>query len=432
VANAGRCDIGQSRRARRDFHPSICEDDFQNTGYNPPQPMLKVIRVSSVLLLYLTATFVYAAGKWDAQVAELSRKIIALNGSTASSLEIKNASSLPVDEFSSIRRALEDQLRSGGLQIRSSAQSSIRVTLSENVRGLLWVAEVQQPGSETKVALVSIPKTDVGSVTASALVLRRSLLMADQEQILDAATWQSRDQRFLLVLGPSRIGIFRANGARWDAVTSVSIPHTTYPRDLRGRLWIGHDGDWKAFLPAIQCTGAQQLQQPMACHDSDDPWFLTEKYKAFYNSARNHFSGALVPPLARTFPSFYTASQPRQGNSDFWVFSGTDGQHMSFDGSTTRVLAGTRDWGSDAVAVKSGCGSGTQLLVSGAGDDSANDTLRAYEVGDRDVRAVSPPLAFDGSVTALWTTTDGDSAVAVIHTLMGSYEAYSVSVACNQ
>jgi hypothetical protein len=70
--------------------------------------------------------------------------------------------------------------------------------------------------------------------------------------------------------------------------------------------------------------------------------------------------------------------------------------------------------------------------VSGAGDDSANDTIRAYEIGDRDARPVSPPLAFDGTVTALWATTDGDSAVAVIRTQTGSYEAYSVSVACNQ
>jgi hypothetical protein len=431
VANAGRCDIGQSRRARRYFHPPICEDDFQDTGYNPPQPMLKVIRVSSVLLLCLAAPFAQAAGKWDAQVAELSRKIIALNGTAAASLEIKNASSLPVDEFTSIRRALEDQLKTSGLQIRNSAPTSIRITLSENIRGLLWVAEVQQ-GSETKVALVAMPKTDTGSATASALILRRSLLIAGQEQILDAATWQSRDQRFLLTLDPSRVDIFRANGTRWEAVTSASIPHTTYPRDLRGRLWVGHDGDWKAFLPGIQCSGAPQLQQPMTCHDSDDPWYLTEKYKAFYNSARNHFTGAMVPPLARSFPNFYTASQPRHGNNDFWVFSGTDGQHFSFDGSTTRVLAGTRDWGSDTAAVKSGCGTGTQLLVSGAGDDSANDTIRAYEIGDRDARPVSPPLAFDGTVTALWATTDGDSAVAVIRTQTGSYEAYSVSVACNQ
>ena len=90
------------------------------------------------------------------------------------------------------------------------------------------------------------------------------------------------------------------------AVTSVSIPHTTYPRDLRGRLWIGHDGDWKAFLPGIQCTGAQQLQPPMACHDSDDPWFLTEKYKAFYNSARNHFYRRdWFHRSRKSFPSFY-------------------------------------------------------------------------------------------------------------------------------
>jgi hypothetical protein len=394
--------------------------------------MLKVIRVSSVLLLCLAAPFAQAAGKWDAQVAELSRKIIALNGTSTSSLEIKNSSSLPVDDFIPIRRALQDQLKSSGLQIRDGAPTSIRITVSEDIREILWVAEILQSGAETKIALVSIPKSDSSGTSAASLVLRRSLLISRREQVLDAATWQARDQRFLLVLGPSMVEILRANGARWELAASASIPHTTYPRDLRGRLWMGRDGDWKAFLPGIQCSGAQQLQQPMSCHDSDDPWYLTEKYKGFYNSARNHFTGAMVPPLSRSFPNFYTASQPRHGNPDFWVFSATDGQHFVFDGSTTRVLTGTRDWGSDAASVKSGCSTGTQLLVSGAGDDVPNDTIRAYEVGDREARPVSPPLAFDGTVTALWATTDGDSAVAIIRTQTGSYEAYSVSVACNQ
>jgi len=431
VANAGRCDIGQSRRARRDSPRVICKDDSRNTGYNPPQTMLKAIRVSTVFLFWLAAPLAIAAGKWDAQVAELSRKIVAINGTAPASLDLRNASSLSQDDVSYIRRALQDQLRAGGIQLRDNSQNLIRVTLSENVRGLLWVAEIPA-GTDSKFAMVSIPRSDVTTGSAAPLLLRRTLLITQQEQILDVAAWQNRDQRYLLVLSPSHVAIFRANGSRWDSIQSVSIPHEAYPRDLRGRLWIGRDGDWKAFLPGIQCSGAQQLQQPMTCHDSDDPWWLTEKYKAFYNAERNYFTGVIVPPLAREFPNFYSAVQPRNGNNDLWVLSGTDGQFFLFDGVATKVLGGTRDWGSDLSSVRSGCGSGTQMLVTSAGEDATSDTIRALEVGDRDARPVSPPLAFDGSVMALWTTVEGDAATAVLRTQTGSYEAYSVSVACNQ
>jgi len=39
---------------------------------------------------------------------------------------------------------------------------------------------------------------------------------------------------------------------------------------------------------------------------------------------------------------------------------------------------GTRDWGSDLALISSGCGTGTQIVVSGSGEQ-ASDSLRAYE-----------------------------------------------------
>ena len=105
---------------------------------------------------------------------------------------------------------------------------------------------------------------------------------------------------------------------------------------------------------------------------------------------------------------------------------------MRSAGATTRAVANARDFGSDIASVRSSCGSGTQLLATGAGDDLSNDSIRAFEIDNQEVRAVSPPLAFDGPLTALWTTVEGDSAIAVLRTQTGSYEAYSVSVACNQ
>src|SRR5512146_49031 len=413
------------------FRTFIYRDLAVGAGYNPLQPMLKVLRVSSVLLVCLAAYAAPATGKWDTQTFELARKIVAISGPGPASISFQNNSSLAPDVVEGIRRNMTGDLRASGVQLRENAPVSIRVIFSENVRGYVWLAQVQQ-GTETQVAMLVFPKQDLSSAATSPLVLRRSFLIAQQEQILDAALWQSHDQRYLLVLGASQVGIYRQNGTHWDPVSAVSIPHETYPRDLRGRLWVGKDGDWKAFLPGIQCSGVQQLQQPMACRDSDDPWMLNDKTTAFYNSARNYFTGAMVPAAAKSFPPFYSAAQLRREDGAAWVLTGVDGQVVLFDGGALRGLAGARDFGSDIVSVRSGCGAGTQLLATGTGDDLVNDTIRAFEIDDQGARAVSPPLAFDGPLTALWTTSDGDSAIAVLHTQTGSYEAYNVSVACNQ
>ena len=409
----------------------IRRDPAAGTGYNPLQPMLKVLRVSSVLLACLAAYAAPATGKWDTQTFELARKIVAISGPGPASLVFQNSSSLSSDVAAQIRSRIQGDLRASGVQLHDNAPVSIRVILSENIRGYVWLVQVQQ-GAETKVAMLVVPKQDTNLPASSAVVLRRSFLIAQQEQILDAALWQSHDQRYLLVLGPSQVNIYRQNGTRWESVASVGIPHETYPRDLRGRLWMGKDGDWKAFLPGIQCSGAQQLQPPMTCRASDDPWVLNGTTTAFYNSARNYFTGVIVPTTAKSFPPFYSAAPVKRGDAVGWVLAGIDGQATIFDGSAIRGLSGSRDFGSDIASVRSGCGSGTQLLATAAGDDSVDDTIRAFEIDDQGAHAASPPLAFDGPLTALWTTLEGDGAIAVLHTQTGSYEAYSVSVACNQ
>ncbi|MGE5110106.1 MAG: hypothetical protein ACM3JB_04545 [Acidobacteriaceae bacterium] len=405
-------------------------DAPSHTGYNPLQPMLKVLRVSSVLLVCLAAYAARATGKWDAQTFELARKIFALAGSGPASFNFQNNSSLPPDAANAIRRSIQDGLRASGVQFRDAAPTSIKVILSENIRGYLWLADVRE-GSDSKVAMISVPRDDTSSALTSPLVLRRSFLIAEQDQILDVALWQAHDQRFLLVLTPSQVNILRQNAAHWDTLANLAIPHETYPRDLRGRLWVGRDGDWKAFLPGIECSGPEQLKTPMTCHESDDPWPLNEKIKGFYNASRNYFTGALVPPLPKPLPPFYAVTQPVKDGS-LWVYTTLDGQVMSYDDATTRAVANARDFGSDIVSVRSNCASGMQLLATAAGDDQSSDTVRAFEIDNQDLRPVSPPLAFDGPLTALWTTMDGDSAIAVLRTQTESYEAYSISVACSQ
>src|SRR5512142_2843379 len=104
--------------------------------------MLKVLRVSSVLLVCLAAYAAPATAKWDAPTFELARKIFALSGSGPASFNFQNTSSLPPDAAHAIRRSIQDGLRASGVQFRDAAPTSIKVILSENIRGYLWLAEV--------------------------------------------------------------------------------------------------------------------------------------------------------------------------------------------------------------------------------------------------------------------------------------------------
>src|ERR1700719_4007917 len=60
---------------------------------------------------------------------------------TTGSGEIQNRKALPPAESSSSRAALEEELRKTGLETTAAQpETQLRVTISENVRGLLFVA----------------------------------------------------------------------------------------------------------------------------------------------------------------------------------------------------------------------------------------------------------------------------------------------------
>lgn len=173
----------------------------------------------------------------------------------------------------------------------------------------------------------------------------------------------------------------------------------------------------------------------VSCADSDDPWPIGSR-KAFYNSSRNFFTGVITPGAGVATGPFYTAADLLQKNGMATVYSEVSGQVRMYDSGGLKVLAGSRDWGSDVAGVQSGCGSGAQLLATASGA-AMQDSLRAYEVQGRNAIAVSAPLPMDGEVTAMWPMTLANgSAPAVVAILKRQqpvrYEAYRVSVVCNQ
>lgn len=412
---------------------------MSSTDYNARQRMTLKRLVFGLLALVVGALPMCAAAPettWAAPAARLAKEIANIAGPGTAAISIRNQSTIPNDEVAAIRRGIEAQLRVNGIQARDaeSAATTVSITLSENLQGWVWVAEVAQ-GSETKVALVAVPRAGgvTPTQTAPSLVLKKTLLYAQADPILDFATVHAGSETHLVVLDANNVSLYRSTGTKYELEQAFPIAHSRpFPRDLRGRLAIARDHLFDAYLPGVICSSSATAPVTVSCRESDDPWPIGSQ-KALFNSARDYFSGALLPGIGKPVSPFFTAAELPRSNYTLWIFTGVDGAVRESDGVNERRVSNaiTADWGSDLAAVHDACGLGTQLLVTQAGDTA--DSLRAYEVPDREPVQVSAALGFDSPITALWTAMDGTTVNAVVHNTMGGrYEAYSVSVACGQ
>ena len=407
----------------------------QPSRYNQPIPQMdgrwsgglrmgwlaSFIVVTAVLPSFLSASVLGDTAR------QLAHKIASVTGPGAVALDVTNRSSLDDKSVHEIRSVLETQLRTEGVRTANVDESmgSVQVTLSESIREYVWAAEIVIGSDERGVVLVSTPRAQAVGVPASTmpLVLRKSFLFTQEQSILDAALLEVSGGPRLIVLDTGQVAVYRQQGGRWEEEASLAITHSRiFPRDLRGRLLLRRDHLFDVHLPGTVCS------------DSDDPWPLTADdggVRAFSAPARNFFTGALSPGIGKVSngPSFYSAAVlPRSGYT-LWILAGVDGSIHMLDGMTDQVIRGAK-WGSQLAAVRSGCGSGAQLLVSEAGDPE-QDSVRAVEIPDRDPVVASSPAAFDGPVVALWTEGSGNGAIAIVKRQdTGWYEAYRISISC--
>jgi len=407
------------------------------TGYNSPQRMNPIARLAVLILALLLVPSAWAASAWDAPSVEMAKQIVAVTGPGTITLSIKNRSSISTDEIPAIRKALERELRAAGVTVRAqSSNAEVRLTLSENAKGWLWVAEVQE-GAELRVAMLPLPVTTSGTAATKAprMVLQDKLLLRQAEPILDVATVTLAGQPSMVVLEAEHIRWYMADGSGWKLKQSFDIAYTNpFPRDLRGRIAVGSDHPFIAFLPGVVCSATKTEEAgaiAVGCVDSDDPWPLGAQ-KAFFNSARNYFTGVLAPGVGAKLPQFYSATEVEHNGTTGLLLVDLGGQARLFENGTYRNVIGARDWGSDVTLVRSECGAGSQIVASAAGWPVA-DSLRGYEISGHELALVSAALSFDGSVTALWQSNDGTSAIAVVRNPQDAqYEAYRVTIGCGR
>jgi len=419
-------------------------------------------RTAQLWLAIVLMAAVSRAADWNTPELHLARKIVAVTGPGAVSLTVENRSTLDRRDAEIIENGFHSVLEGLGLRFvkPEQAAATITISLSENPAAYVWVAQIRQSAGDTAVAMVALPRAPhSGAAQDSApLTLRKIPLWSQDAPILDVAVLEENpNPTYIAVLDPEKISLFRLQGGKWQAEQELRIVHARpLPRDLRGRLVPGRDHLLDAYLPGVICSSSAATPLTLACRESDDPWPLVSgtfnssgmavfpsagltsgastivpQMKAFFASTRNFFTGAITPGTGKftAVPKFYSAALLPREKYTLWLFAGADGQTHLIDGVSDQ--AARLGWGSDLASVRTACGAGWQVLSSSA--DDSEDALRAYEFPDRDPVAVSPALDFSGPITALWTESKGDTAVAVSKNReRGSYEAYRVAMACGQ
>jgi hypothetical protein len=415
---------------------------------------MKQLGLIAAMAMLLATAAGAAPGPWDQPAAALAGKIADILGPGQARLTVRNLSTIPDGALPIIRRLLEQDLKDRGI-LESGAESAngVRVTLSESATSRLWVAEVTE-GDQTQVAMVTLPLDHPQQASAGGgLLLRSEPVIAAPEPVLAALEVANN----LVALEPDEIVIYARAGSGWQQQSRVSIAQNApLPRDPRGVLAPSATGNgFEAWLPDTHCTGSLSASDAgsawmVACNASDDPWTLASVeqaqpgagtvnsaasapfiFKAFYNAARNYFTGVISPGVGVDLPAFYSAALiPRAAGAGALLIDGIDGKVQLAENGTLTAVDGARDWGSDLGVLRSGCGTGTQIVASGSGE-AVSDSLRAYELPALEAIPVSTPLAMDGTVTAVWSAPDGKSVYAAVRTAANQFEVERVTALCN-
>jgi hypothetical protein len=408
-------------------------------GMQIPSPRsLRVAHLPLIALIFLCARLVFA-GNWTDPEVQLASKIAAVTGPGAAALDIANRSSIPRAEFDEISRGLRLQLAALGLSFAGADQAAatVKISLSEDLQNYVWIAEIHQGANESSVVMISTPRRGSAPAApdASAVTIHKALLWFQQERILDVAVMDGNPTH-MAVLDANQVALYLLENGRWRPEQFLPVTHARpWPRDLRGRLVLRKDHLFDAYLPGVLCRSTKDPPLAMNCQPSDDPWPLgtdQTNLNAFFTPSRNYFTGALAPDVGKqtAAPPFYSAAALPRDKYTLWLFAAVDGQVHLLDGITDQVT-GKLDWGSDIGSVHSGCGSGWNILASGS--TGPLDTLRAFEVADREPVPVSAPVEFRGPISALWAETNGGNAIAVSrNSETGDYEAFRLSFTCGQ
>src|SRR5579862_1819547 len=174
--------------------------------------LIWLLIISGLMAAQISAAQV--PGRWDQPAAALADQIAGILGPSQAHITIRNLSTISTDEIPAIHRLFEQDLKTRG--VTSSGDESanaVRITLSENARERLWVAEVVE-GKSTHIAMVRVePDRPRPMHAPTGVTLRKQLIGSFHEPILSVL----EIQKGLITLGPEQIVSYARSEAGWRA-----------------------------------------------------------------------------------------------------------------------------------------------------------------------------------------------------------------------
>lgn len=414
--------------------------------------ILFIIIILLLLLLFIVVPSVSWSqtpqSPWQDPARELVKKIVAISGPRQTfALAVRNISSLSDSEVAAVRLALESELLAAGLRLaaKPDAAPELRLTLSENLQSLLWIAEIPRDASRN-VAMISLSRSAALPPTATPqmFVLQSKLIWEQDEPILDFALLDhgspGAGQR-LLVLEPARLSLYQADNGRLKLQQSAPLPTLTNPaRDPRGYLVL-RDDHFLLSLAGNLCRGFLDQRLNVAC------WDMNQDVPRQFAEEMHWLELSIVPGRNFFRQRFQVQGSDTQREALFssaagWVEAGEplrfdvglDGVARLYRLNADRAPAARfSEWGSQLTGISSNCGRERQLFVTRPGDWTALDAVQAFDVVGTQAVAVSSPLEFSGPVKELWPGKTFMAALAIVQNLKTSrYEAYTLTLSCGR
>lgn len=176
--------------------------------------------IAAAVLLMATVAHASTLGTaWNKPATDLAARIVEVLGPGPVHLTLRNLSAIATDQLPVIHRLIEDALKSGGISLTSSeGANAVRITLSENPSGGLWVAEIVE-GNETRVVMQPVDPSPADSPDAKpGVALHREVMIgsSDLQWKSKATGWRPPSQILavaqagsgLVILTPELVAIF--------------------------------------------------------------------------------------------------------------------------------------------------------------------------------------------------------------------------------
>lgn len=382
----------------------------------------------SILFPIIVVSLAWAAGgqSFDEPAHALAEKIAAdLKTREPVAISFTSVGTASASAAVAAREAIERELRAAGLSTNPQAAASVVVTLSQNLREWVWVAEIRR-GDTREVVMEERPRSEEVS-SAGSVVIEKRRLLEQESRILDLAPL-GRD---LMVLDAESVSVYQNSGT-WQRKLGVRLPISrSLPRDFRGRLFVQGEV-YQAYLPGLTCNGNAANGLGITCRE-EGLWPLGPNARAISIPTRNFFEYFVQQDgLEKRMPAFFSVANFNDRGRGAWIFAGTDGRTHLYNAAFDPG-ASWSGWGSDIAAVETECGSRELLLATGTGDNTAPDFVQAFELADGAPRPAGDPVSFPGPITALWSASERGAAVVVSRDLKsGRYAAFRLAIPCSR